>query len=152
MLFKHRQNRGTDAAAFRKALFSIFGERELPPIRTSDSHDMITAWKASPQTRKAYDALFENMPGTEIKYIERVLEKTCNTNTPIHQKAFAIVTCENLLNPDLPDIIGKERIIKPLLPIFEEQLKNNDLHREDNLSTEGEVEDEEDYPFIIDDE
>jgi hypothetical protein len=118
LLKKHRQHRGSAAATFRKALFNIFGEKELPCIRSTDNHDVIAAWKASLQTRQAYEALFEKIPNSEIKYIDHVLERTCNTNTPIHQKAFAVITCENLLNPKQPSIIGQEKTIKPLLPIF----------------------------------
>ncbi|RHZ87424.1 hypothetical protein Glove_35g10 [Diversispora epigaea] len=72
-------------------------------------------------------------------------EKTCNADTPIHQKVFVIVTYENFLNPKLPNIISKEKIIKPLLLIFEEQIKKNEsLHREVNHSTKSEDEDDED--------
>ena len=119
MLSKHRQQRGTAAAAYRKALFNIFGESELPFISSTDSNDVILAWKASQNTRKAYEILFEPMPGSETTYIERVLEKTCDASTPIHKKAFAIITCENLLNPKLYNIIGKEKTVKPLLSVFE---------------------------------
>jgi hypothetical protein len=118
-LKKHRQLRGSAAATYRKALFNIFGEKELPFISSADNNDIAVAWKASPKIRKAYEALFEPMPNSAITYIERVLEKTCDTNTPIHKKAFAIITCENLLNPKLSCIVGKDKTIKLLLPIFE---------------------------------
>jgi hypothetical protein len=118
-LKKHRQHRGTAAATYRKALFNIFGEKELPFISSNDDINVVIAWKASPKIRMAYEVLFEPMPNSETTYIKRVLEKTCDANTPIHKKAFAIITCENLLNPKLPSIIGKEKTIKPLLPIFE---------------------------------
>lgn len=119
MLSKHRQLRGTAAANYRKALFNIFGEKELPFLSKNDDHEAVVAWKRSPQTRKAYEILFEKMPGSETTYIDRVLEKTCNSNTPIHQKAFAIIICDNLLNPKLSSIISKQRIVKPFLPIYE---------------------------------
>jgi hypothetical protein len=119
LLSKHRQHRGTAAAAYRKALFNIFGESELPFISSSDSNDVILAWKASQKTRRAYEVLFEPMPNSETTYIERVLEKTCDVNTPIHKKAFAIITCENLLNPKRYNIVSKETAVKPLLLVFE---------------------------------
>jgi len=118
-LKKYRQHRGTAAATYRKALFNIFGEKELPFISSNDDINVVIAWKASPKIRMAYEVLFEPMPNSETTYIKRVLEKTCDANTPIHKKAFAIITCENLLNPKLSSIIGKEKTIKPLLPIFE---------------------------------
>ncbi|RHZ50267.1 hypothetical protein Glove_502g48 [Diversispora epigaea] len=69
---------------------------------------------------------------------------------PIHQKAFAIVTYENFLNLKLPNIISKEKIIKPLLLIFEEQIKNDkSLHHEINYSTENKNEDDEDDETFI---
>lgn len=116
---KHRQQRGTAAAAYRKALFNIFGESELPFITSSDANDVVMAWKASQKTQRAYEVLFEPMPNSETTYIERVLEKTCDANTPIHKKAFAIITCENLLNPKLYHIVSNEKTVKPLLPVFE---------------------------------
>ena len=116
---KYRQHREIAASAYRKALFNIFGENELPFISSSDSNDVVLAWKASQKTRRAYEVLFEPMPNSETTYIERVLEKTCDANTPIHKKAFAIITCENLLNPKLYNIVGKDKTVKPLLPVFE---------------------------------
>ncbi|RHZ73209.1 hypothetical protein Glove_232g160 [Diversispora epigaea] len=153
LLKKHRQLRGTAASTYRKALFSIFGEKELPYIQSTDDHNVIATWKASPQVRKIYGNLFERIPNSETTYIDRVLKKTCNADTPIHQKAFAIVTCENFLNPKLPNIISKEKIIKPLLLIFEEQIKKGEsLHREVNHSTESEDEDDEDEEAFINEE
>ncbi|RHZ87246.1 hypothetical protein Glove_38g7 [Diversispora epigaea] len=153
LLKKHRQLRGTAASTYRKALFSIFREKELPYIQSTDDHNVIATWKASPQVRKIYGNLFERIPNSETTYIDRVLEKTCNADTPIHQKAFAIVTCENFLNPKLPNIISKEKIIKPLLLIFEEQIKKGEsLHREVNHSTESEDEDDEDEEAFINEE
>lgn len=119
MLTKHRQLRGTAASAYRKALFNLFGESELPYISSSDKLDIITAWKTSPKVCRAYEVLFEPMPNSEITYIDRILEKTCDIKTPIHKKAFAIVTCDTFLNPKLSNLISKESIVKPLLPIFE---------------------------------
>ncbi len=119
MLSKHRQHRGTAAAAYRKALFNIFGEKELPFISSSDNNNVILAWKASQKTRRAYEVLFEPMSNSGTTYIECVLEKTCDANTPIHKKAFAIITCENLLNPKLYGIVGNEKTVKPSLPVFE---------------------------------
>ena len=58
------------------------------------------------------------MPDSNITYIERILEKTTNKNTPLHQKAFGIITCDNLLNPNLLDLTGQNKIIKPLLNIY----------------------------------
>ncbi|RHZ79008.1 hypothetical protein Glove_152g3 [Diversispora epigaea] len=117
LLKKHHQLRGTAASTYRKALFSIFGEKELPYIQSTDDHNVIVTWKASPQ------------------------------------KAFAIVTCENFLNPKLSNIISKEKIIKLLLLIFEEQIKNGEsLHREINHSTENEDEDDEDDEAFINEE
>ena len=129
----------------------------------------------------AYEVLFEPMPNSETTYIKRVLEKTCDANTLIHKKAFAIITCENLLNPKLSSIIGKEKTIKPLLPIFEvsfiqlhkksylikkekkknntfqnfqEQIRNGEsFRREIDHSDENEhCDDENDEAFINDDE
>ncbi|RHZ57029.1 hypothetical protein Glove_395g101 [Diversispora epigaea] len=149
----HRQLRGTATSTYRKALFSIFGEKELPYIQSTDNYNVIATWKASLQVRKIYGNLFERISNFETTYIDRVLEKTCNADTPIHQKAFAIVTCENFLNPKLPNIISKEKIIKPLLLIFEEQIKKGEsLHREVNHSTESEDEDDEDEEAFINEE
>ncbi|RHZ56077.1 hypothetical protein Glove_406g68 [Diversispora epigaea] len=153
LLKKHRQLRETATSTYRKALFSIFGEKELPYIQSTDDHNVIATWKAFSQVRKIYGNLFERIPNSETTYIDRVLEKTCNADTPIHQKAFAIVTYENFLNLKLPNIISKEKIIKPLLLIFEEQIKKGEsLHREVNHSTESEDEDDEDEEAFINEE
>ncbi|RHZ86624.1 hypothetical protein Glove_48g202 [Diversispora epigaea] len=119
----------------------------------TDNYNVIATWKAFPQVRKIYGNLFERIPNSEITYIDYVLEKTYNANTPIHQKTFAIIICENFLNPKLPNIISKEKIIKPLLLIFEKQIKNDEsLHREVNHLTENEDEDDEDDKAFINEE
>jgi hypothetical protein len=58
------------------------------------------------------------MPNQDITYIGRILEKTTSKKMPIHQKAFAIVTCDNLINPNLSSLVGKKAQIKPLLSIY----------------------------------
>lgn len=58
------------------------------------------------------------MPDSDVTYIERILEKTTTKDTPLHQKAFGIITCDNLLNPDLSDLAGEKKRIISFLNIY----------------------------------
>ncbi|RHZ90104.1 hypothetical protein Glove_8g77 [Diversispora epigaea] len=142
LLKKHRQLRETAASTYRKALFSIFGEKELPYIQSTNDHNVIATWKASPQVRKIYGNLFERIPNSETTYIDRVLEKTCNADTSIHQKAFAIVTCENFLNPKLPNIINSSEELSLEVMMIDSLENENLLNNENSNEDEGEGENE----------
>src|SRR2546421_6053587 len=66
-----RSARGTLATKARDALFTYFGDVNLPRINTSAPPIEISNWKKSNEVRKCYNKLFEN----NNKVLARLLEK-----------------------------------------------------------------------------
>lgn len=110
--------RGTLTARVKEAVFSIFGEANLPNINTNTSPDEIRKWKIGPAAycRKR---LFEPLSSLEpdITYMSKILEKVWAdpdkvTNISI---AFAISVCDLLLNPKNQNIQINEDALKATL-------------------------------------
>ena len=87
-----RSARGTLATKARDALFTYFGDVNLPRINTSAPPIEISNWKKSNEVRKCYNKLFEN----NNKVLARLLEKIFGKNLP----KFAITVCTSILNPE----------------------------------------------------
>ena len=92
-----RSARGTLATKARDALFTYFGDVNLPRINTSAPPIEISNWKKSNEVRKCYNKLFEN----NNKVLARLLEKIFGKHLPkpVHS-AFAIAVCTSILNPE----------------------------------------------------
>ena len=73
-----RSARGTLATKARDALFTYFGDVNLPRINTSAPPIEISNWKKSNEVRKCYNKLFEN----NNKVLARLLEKIFGKNLP----------------------------------------------------------------------
>ncbi|RHZ64118.1 hypothetical protein Glove_326g224 [Diversispora epigaea] len=65
LLKKYRQLRGTAASTYQKALFSIFEEKELSYIQSTDDYNVIATWKASSQNN--FESIHENSNEEEDK-------------------------------------------------------------------------------------
>ena len=92
-----RSARGTLATKARDALFTYFGDVNLPRINTSAPPIEISNWKKSNEVQKCYNKLFKN----NNKVLARLLEKIFGKNLPkpVHS-AFAIAVCTSILNPE----------------------------------------------------
>src|SRR5688572_32837162 len=86
-----RSARGTLATKVRDALFTYFGEVNLPRINTSAPPIDISNWKKSNEVRKCYDKLFDNKNKALAKVLEKVFGK--NLLKAAHS-AFAIAVCK----------------------------------------------------------
>src|SRR5205809_6727665 len=73
-----RSTRGTLATKVRDALFTYFGDVNLPRINTSAPPIEISNWKKLNEVRKYYNKLFEN----NNKVLARLLEKIFGKNLP----------------------------------------------------------------------
>ena len=99
-------------------MFLVFGETNLPYINTNQSPKEISEWKKSPATRKAYTSLNTNIPGQDIIYLNRILEKVFGKNKEERnsiQVTFAVTLCYLILNPNKERIQISESLIKPRL-------------------------------------
>ena len=97
ILKQFRLARDTLATKVRDALFTYFGDVNLPQINTSASPIEISNWKISNEVRKCYNKLFDDKNKVLAKILERVFGK--NIPKPAHS-AFAIAVCTSILNPE----------------------------------------------------
>ena len=104
----------------------IFGKTNLPYIDTNQSPKEISEWKKSPATRKAYNSLNTNIPGQNITYLNRVLEKVFDKNKEEWhsiQVVFAVTLCYLILNLNkeriqILELLIKLRLLKNLVSII----------------------------------
>jgi hypothetical protein len=104
-----RSARGTLATKVRDALFTYFGDVNLPRINTSAPPIEISNWKKSNEVKKCYDKLFDNKNKALAKVLEKVFGK--NLPKPAHS-AFAIAVCTSILNPESDRIQLSEESMK----------------------------------------
>src|SRR5437773_35372 len=71
-----RSARGTLATKARDALFTYFGDVNLPRINTSAPPIEISNWKKSNEVRKCYNKLFEIIIRYWRGFLRKFLEKT----------------------------------------------------------------------------
>jgi hypothetical protein len=109
---KQRSLRGTLASKAREALFSTFGEHELPVIKTNAPPSDVVEWKRNPQVASCYKKLFEPMEN-DSSPLSCILTKIFpDGGGPEIQIAFVIAICTTLLNPQNENICAKENIMK----------------------------------------
>jgi hypothetical protein len=110
--------RGTLTARIKEAVFTIFGEANLPSINTNATPDEIRRWKTGPAAH-CRKRLFEplSLLDPNITYMSKILEKVWAdpdkvTNISI---AFAISVCDLFLNPKSQNIQINEDTLKATL-------------------------------------
>lgn len=105
LLTKQRSARGTLASKAKDALFSFFGEVELPKIKSSATPSEISRWKELKEVTNCYKKLFQKLDlfNNELvleKIIENVFSDSETENSvPKVQMAFVIAVCVTILNP-----------------------------------------------------
>jgi len=97
------------ATKVRDALFTYFGDVNLPRINTSAPPIEISKWKNSNEVRKCYNKLFDDKNKVLAKILERVFGK--NIPKPAHS-AFTIAVCTLILNPESDRIQLSEESMK----------------------------------------
>ena len=98
----------TLTSKIKDALFSYFGETELPAIKSSATPVEIASWKKRKEVASCYKKLFE--PSSDdisdlvlVKIMERIFFKR-EDSIPNVQMAYAIAVCTTVLNPKYENI------------------------------------------------
>ena len=89
------------ASKTRKAIFSIFGEKNLPPINTNASSSEISRWKQKEEVSNYYKRLFEKIDNKENSplVLTRIISKVLHKNSSTVEMAFVVVICMGILDP-----------------------------------------------------
>lgn len=117
MVLKHRSYRGTLTSKIKEAIFSVFGEANLPPISMNASPAEINKWKRNPSIAKCYRMLPEpinEFEDEQVTYLLRITERVFvdPKKTSDILIAYAMSVCETFLNPENEHIQVTESIIK----------------------------------------
>jgi len=117
-MHKHRSLRGALTSRTKEALFSVFGEIDLPPISTNATPREIHLWKKSPSIKQCYEKLEQqiNKDGglNTPTYISRILEKVWPDSSLASNKqvAYAVSVCHVILDPTNDNIQITKSIIE----------------------------------------
>ena len=108
----------------KEALFSIFGEGNLPSVNMNTGPTELSRWKTGP-AKECYKKLFEpisNQEDSQVTYMSRILEKVWSDTSKASDVlvAFAVSVCESILSPNIESIQIKEEILK-------QKLKKNEV-------------------------
>jgi len=89
------------ASKTREAIFSIFGETNLPPINTNASSSEISRWKQKEEVSNCYKCLFEKIDNKENSplVLTRIISKVLHKNSSTVKTAFVVVICMGILDP-----------------------------------------------------
>ena len=81
------------ASKTREAIFSIFGETNLPPINTNASSSEISRWKQKEKVSNCYKRLFEKIDNKENSplVLTRIIGKVLHKNSSTVETAFVVV-------------------------------------------------------------
>ena len=113
MAAKHRSQRGSLTSKIKEAIFSVFGEANLPPISTNESPQDISRWKKNPAVRSCYLKLHKPVTDDEnVTYVLRIIEKVFVSPVPNLLIAFAMSVCDIFLNSDDENIQITKSAIK----------------------------------------
>ena len=88
------------ASKTREAIFSIFGETNLPPINTNASSSEISRWKQKEEVSNCYKRLFEKIDNKENSplVLTRIISKVLHKNSSTVETAFVVVICMGILD------------------------------------------------------
>lgn len=117
---RHRSLRGSLTTKTKEAVFSVFGEANLPSVNTKFSPEEIRDWKATYAAR-CYRKLFEPMlDDPEVTYMSKILEKVfvsskASDKASDNSMAFVISVSETFLNPKNESIHINEDALKTRL-------------------------------------
>jgi len=89
------------ASKTREAIFSIFGETNLPLINTNASSSEISRWKQKEEVSNCYKCLFEKIDNKENSplVLTRIIGKVLHKNSSTVETAFMVVICMGILDP-----------------------------------------------------
>lgn len=90
------------ASRTRSELFKMFGEEQLPQIKTSNSPLEISAWKNRKEVKNCYLSLFKKKNNDDNSImLSRIIHKVFpeKEDLPNVQIAYVIAICTTMLNP-----------------------------------------------------
>ena len=91
-------------------MFSIFGEKNLPSIKSNASPTDILAWKRKSEIATCYRNLFKPIDNDDNSALSCILQKVFpNSDASNIQIAFAIAVCTTFLNPKYKYIKHKRK-------------------------------------------
>jgi len=95
-------------------MFSTFGEKNLPSIKSNASPSDILAWKRKSEIATCYENLFKPMDNDNNLTLSCILQKVFpNSDASSNiQIAFAIAVCTTFLNPKYKYINAKESTMR----------------------------------------
>ena len=95
-------------------MFQIFGEKELPMIKSTYSPSEIANWKNTKGVADCYKKLFQSMDSTDKLVLDRIIEKVLpfEENQPLVQVALIVAVCTTILNLKYERIQLGEKIMK----------------------------------------
>ena len=103
------------ATKIREAIFSTYGEVNLPLINSNAGPSEITEWKKRPEVGRCFENLFKYMDDNEDSplVITRIVEKAfLGKEYSNPEFAYAIAICKTMLNPKHDLLQMKETILK----------------------------------------
>jgi hypothetical protein len=118
---KQRSARGTLTSKAKEALFSTFGENELPPIKNNSTPSEIAEWKNTEEVAECYENLFKSINrNSDQLVIGRILEKVFPQEKlpPKVQIAYVIAVCTTFLSPQYEKIMVDKKTIKSKMAHF----------------------------------
>lgn len=123
-MIKHRSYRGSLTSKTKDAIFSVYGEANLPSISMNASPAEISKWKRDPAVKKCYDQLLEPINKYEdetLTFMVRIMEKVFIDPDKASNvlMAYAMSVCNIFLDPTNEHIQITESIIREK---FEENL------------------------------
>lgn len=123
-MIKHRSYRGSLTSKTKDAIFSVYGEANLPSISMNASPAEISKWKRDPAVKKCYDQLLEPINKYDdetLTFMLRIMEKVFIDPDKASNvlMAYAMSVCNIFLDPTNEHIQITESIIKEK---FEENL------------------------------
>jgi hypothetical protein len=112
---KQHSARGTLTSRAKEAMFSIFGENVLPPIKNNSTPSEILDWKKNQQVAECYKNLFEPINDDSDQLVmSRIIEKIFLRGRlpPNVQIAYVIAVCTTMLSSQYEKIMVNKKMIK----------------------------------------
>jgi hypothetical protein len=111
-----RSLRGVLASKTRDTIFTVFGEKNLPPINTNSKPSEITEWKAKPEVKTCYKELFTQMDDKLV--LTRIAQKVLRKNYSKAEMAFVVAICVTILNPKIGKLKLSNRMMKRRMEFY----------------------------------
>jgi hypothetical protein len=103
------------ASKAREALFSFFGESDLPPINNSATSTEITAWKKKKEVALCYNKLFTPKDSLLSRILANIFMEGNPSNAHV---AYVTAIYSTMLDPKSQGIQANENAMKDKIRYF----------------------------------